>query len=181
MKRIKLSFLKFMYDSAIRRGLKFKRRSLLSDDSLRRIKLCIERALHESRNQLRAASLLAALLYAAANIAVAQPADLVANIFRPFRDAVAVLFAVSFGIGILGFFFIVIDAVISWVTGGGFGRSLAVSKFLKAAETLAIIPLLFILVNVLKNIGIPELYAVAEILNSLLNEGWKIILAVFTG
>jgi len=36
-------------------------------------------------------------------------------------------------------------------------------------------------VNIMKNIGINEISAIADIFNTLLNEGWKIIISVFTG
>jgi len=183
MRRLKLILIRVLYEYNLRRIAKFDRKNFSDKETFRKIKLAIEEALHENKKRLKSLLLLffIQIVTVDTSIILAQPPDLITNIFKPFRDAIALLFAIAFGIGLLGFFFIVFDAVVSWVTGGSFGRSLAVSKFLRAVETLAIIPLLFLLVNIMKNIGINEISAIADIFNTLLNEGWKIIISVFTG
>lgn len=131
------------------------------------------------RGDSRTAALLLVLQSSTAAFASAE--EVVSNIFRPFRDAVAVFLAIAFGIGIIGFALIIVDALLSWFTGGSFGRSLAVGKFLKAAETLAIIPIIFLSVQIMKGIGIQEVSQVADILNSLLQRGWQIVLSALSG
>lgn len=105
----------------------------------------------------------------------ASPEEIVSKIFQPFLDVVALLVAITFGAGVLGFLLLVVDAVLSWVTGGSFGRSLAVSKFIRAAETLAVIPLTFFIVYILNTLGIQEISAVAHIMDGLLRRGWTVI------
>ncbi|PLJ77599.1 hypothetical protein [Infirmifilum sp. SLHALR2] len=109
-----------------------------------------------------------------------QPEEIVLKIFQPFIDVLALLSAITFGIGVLGFIILILDAVLSWVTGGSFGRSLAVSKFIRAAETLAIIPLTFFVVYVLNSLGIPEISSIAQIMDSLLRRGWAIIVGTLS-
>lgn len=107
--------------------------------------------------------------------------QLLTKIFQPFIDIVALLAAITFGIGIIGFILLILDAALSWITGGSFGRSMAVSKFIRAAETLSIIPILFFIIYVLSSLGFPEITAVAQIMDNLLKRGWQLILASFSG
>ncbi|UNQ72737.1 hypothetical protein [Infirmifilum sp. NZ] len=109
-----------------------------------------------------------------------QPEEIVLKIFQPFVDILALLSAITFGIGVLGFIILILDAALSWVTGGSFGRSLAVSKFIRAAETLAIIPITFFVVYVLNSLGIPEISSIAQIMDSLLRRGWTIIVGTLS-
>lgn len=127
-------------------------------------------------------SLALLILAAASTAAVAQPyAGVLGKIFRPFEDVISLLIAMVFGAGILGFVVLIADAVISWITGGSFGRSLAVSKLLRAIETLAVFPLTFFVINVLKELGVPELAEIADIANALLARGWQLIVEVLKG
>jgi len=109
-----------------------------------------------------------------------QPEEIILKIFQPFIDVLALLSAITFGIGVLGFILLILDAALSWVTGGSFGRSLAVSKFIRAAETLAIIPITFFVVYVLNSLGIPEISSIAQIMESLLRRGWTIIVGTLS-
>jgi hypothetical protein len=129
------------------------------------------------------ALLLAALtILSGASYAEAQPgAALLEKILQPFIDIVAMMAALAFAAGILGFVVLLIDAAVSWITGGSFGRSLAVSKLIRAVETLGVIPLIFFIVNVLGGLGIPEVAEVAKITNSLLARGWDLIISALGG
>ena len=125
-----------------------------------------------------------ALLATASRVvdAGAQPsAALLEKILQPFVDIVAMMAALAFATGILGFIVLLIDAAISWITGGSFGRSLAVSKLIRAVEALGAIPLTFFIVNVLGSLGIPEVAEVARIANSLLTRGWDLIVSALGG
>lgn len=94
---------------------------------------------------------------------------------------IALLVALVFGTGILGFVILLVDAFLNWITGGSFGRSLAVTKIIRAVETLVVFPLAFFVVNVLKELGVPEVAAVADVANSLLSRGWQLVLSVLRG
>lgn len=114
--------------------------------------------------------------------AEAQPSTaLLEKILQPFIDIVAMMAALAFAAGILGFVILLIDAVVSWITGGSFGRSLAVSKLIRAIETLGVIPLTFFVVNVLGSLGIPEVAEIAKIANNLLARGWDLIISALGG
>ncbi len=116
-----------------------------------------------------------------------QGEQILRDIFAPFLGAVAVFVAIVFGIGILGFAILVIQGVLRWIIGGSFGRSLAVSTWIRAIETLAIIPLIFIMVNILGTLEIVVgedtriFQEVANVLNNLLVKGWQTIIGVLTG
>ncbi len=127
---------------------------------------------------LAAAAALALALLARPALAQGDAGSLIANIFRPFIDIVAVLFAISFGVGIISFLVLIFDAVFAW-TIGGYSRAVAVSRFLRAAETLAIIPLVFFIAQILKMVGVPQFVPVADILYGLLERGWALILGAF--
>jgi len=128
-------------------------------------------------------SLLVALMSLAKALEVeAQPSTtLLEKILQPFIDIVAMMAALAFAAGILGFVVLLIDAVVSWITGGSFGRSLAVSKLIRAVETLGVIPLTFFIMNVLSSLGVPEVGEVARIANNLLMRGWDLILSALGG
>ncbi|MGB9786985.1 MAG: hypothetical protein ACP5II_04680 [Infirmifilum sp.] len=118
---------------------------------------------------------LALMLTPPAALLTVSPEELLSKIFQPFVDVIALLAAITFGIGIIGFILLILDAALSWVTGGSFGRSIAVSKFIRAAETLAILPLLFFVIMILNSLGIPEISSVAKIMENLLQRGWRLI------
>jgi len=103
--------------------------------------------------------------------------SIVKNLLSPFVDVVAVLVAIAFGVGILGFIFLVLQGALRWVVGGSFGRSMAVQTFMRAAEVLAIIPVMFFISSVLRSMGVSQLTAVADILEKLLQRGWSIIMS----
>jgi len=152
----------------------------------KRVKECAEKvraALREDFScAVKAYSLIALLFLAASAAALAQPSTNVLNkVFRPFEEIISLLVALVFGAGILGFVILLVDALISWITGGSFGRSLAVSKLLRAVETLAVFPLTFFLLNVLKELGVPEVATIADIANALLTRGWQLMLEVLRG
>ena len=126
-----------------------------------------------------ALTLLLALL--TPQIALAQGQDVVKKIVSPFVDVLAVLLALGFAVGILGFVILVLQAALKWSVGGGIGRSMAVTTFIRAAETLAIIPVIFFIAVVLQNVGDPHLAKVAEIYTSLINRGWEKIIAALSG
>ncbi|MEZ0345490.1 MAG: hypothetical protein ABWK01_02980 [Infirmifilum sp.] len=107
--------------------------------------------------------------------------DLISKLFQPFVDVVALLAAITFGIGILGFVLLVLDAALSWITGGSFGRSLSISKFIRAVETLAVIPILFFIISILNSLGVPEIASVSQIMDKLLRRGWQLILSSLSG
>ncbi|QOJ79649.1 hypothetical protein IG193_04125 [Infirmifilum lucidum] len=157
-KKIKLKALQVALEASLKRGLKKLRREDL-------------RAIDER---------LAALAPLALSQLFLTPEEVASKIFQPFIDAVALLAAITFGIGILGFVIIILDAVLSWVTGGSFGRSLAVSKLIRAAETLAIIPISFFVVYVLNTLGIQEISSIAQVMDALLRRGWNIIIGILT-
>lgn len=120
--------------------------------------------------------------FAASVAALAQPSTSILNrIFQPFEDIIALVVAMIFGTGILGFIVMLADALLSWITGGSFGRSLAVSKLIRAIETLAVFPLAFFIIHVLKELGISEVAAVAEIADTLLSRGWQLIVDTLRG
>ena len=105
---------------------------------------------------------------------------IVKKLVSPFVDVVAVLLALAFGLGILGFIFLLMQGALKWTIGGGFGRSMAVQTFIRAAEVLAIIPVIFFVAVVLQNIGDPHLTQVAQIYTSLVNRGWQIIISALS-
>ncbi len=157
-KKIRLKVLQIALEASLKRGLKkLKKEDLCTID---------ER--------------LAALAPLVPLQLLSTPEEVVSKIFQPFIDAIALLAAITFGIGILGFVIIILDAALSWVTGGSFGRSLAVSKFIRAAETLAIIPISFFIVYVLNSLGIQEISSTAQIMDTLLRRGWSIIIGILT-
>ncbi len=127
---------------------------------------------------LAAAAALALLFLARPALAQGDASGIIANIFRPFVDIVAVLFAIAFGVGIVSFLVLFFDAVFTW-SYGGYAKAAAISKFMRAAETLAIIPLVFFIAQILKMVGVPQFALVADILYSLLERGWSIILGAF--
>uniref|UniRef100_A0A7C1NY80 Uncharacterized protein n=1 Tax=Thermofilum pendens TaxID=2269 RepID=A0A7C1NY80_THEPE len=159
---------------------------LLTSYELAKLRVTKDQALHY-RELLRAFTeklpVLAALAVTALVVKVeAQPSTtLLEKILQPFIDIVAMMAALTFAAGILGFVVLLVDAAVSWITGGSFGRSLAVSKLLRAVETLGVIPLIFFIVNVLGSLGIPEVAEVAKIANSLLTRGWDLILSALGG
>ncbi len=157
-KKIRLKVLQIALEASLKRGLK-----KLKKEDLRTI---------DER--------LAALAPLVPLQLLSTPEEVVSKIFQPFIDAIALLAAITFGIGILGFVIIILDAALSWVTGGSFGRSLAVSKFIRAAETLAIIPISFFIVYVLNSLGIQEISSTAQIMDTLLRRGWSIIIGILT-
>ena len=112
-------------------------------------------------------------------LAAASVDSIVKKLVSPFVDIVAVLVALAFGLGILGFIFLLVQGALKWTVGGGFGRSMAIQSFIRAAEILAIIPLLFFTATILRGLGIKELAAVADILQKLLERGWQIIMHSF--
>lgn len=126
------------------------------------------------------------VLLAISIIATATPVyaqvqtDIVKKLVSPFVDVVAVLLALAFGLGILGFIFLLMQGALKWTIGGGFGRSMAVQTFIRAAEILAIIPVIFFVAVVLQNIGDPHLTQVAQIYTSLVNRGWQIIISALS-
>ena len=146
---------------------------------LRFVSLCVKRLRGLLSMRLEYFLLLAALFLH--STAWAQPTEIVREIFRPFEDMVAIFVALAFGAGVLGFVILLVDAVISWVTGGSFGRSLAISKLMRAVETLAAIPLAFFVINILKEIGVQEVREVAEIANTFLVRGWQLVLGALRG
>ncbi|MEM4789951.1 MAG: hypothetical protein QXQ60_01335 [Thermofilum sp.] len=152
----------------------------------KRVKECAEKARAALREDFSCAakvySLTALLFSTASAAALAQPSTNVLNkVFRPFEEIISLLVALVFGAGIFGFVILLVDALISWITGGSFGRSLAVSKLLRAVETLAVFPLTFFLLNVLKELGVPEVATIADIANALLTRGWQLMLEVLRG
>ena len=115
----------------------------------------------------------------AASVALAQPGEeLVSKIFGPFMDAMSIFTAIVFGVGILGFVLLLVKGVLNWVFGGGFGRSMALGTWVRAVEALAIIPIIFFIIGILDGLGIEQLSDVADIMYSLLNRGWQIIIGV---
>ncbi len=119
----------------------------------------------------------AASLHFSAILLSSQISDIVRKLVSPFVDLIALLVALAFGLGILGFIFLLIQGALKWTVGGGFGRSMAVQTFIRAAEVLAIIPLLFFIASILKGLGFKELAVVADILLKLLNRGWELIVS----
>ncbi len=99
------------------------------------------------------------------------------NLLQPFVDVIAFLTALAFALGVLGFIFLILQGVFKWTVGGSFGRSMAVQTFIKAAETLAIIPIIFFISSILKSIGIEEFTQIAEIMDQLLQRGWKLLIS----
>lgn len=99
------------------------------------------------------------------------------NLLQPFVDMIAFLTALAFALGVLGFIFLILQGVFKWTVGGSFGRSVAVQTFIKAAETLAIIPIIFFISSVLKNTGIEEFVQIAEIMDKLLQRGWDLLMS----
>jgi len=108
---------------------------------------------------------------------LSQVDEIVRRLVSPFVDLVALLVALAFGLGILGFIFLLVHGALKWTVGGSFGRSMALQTFMRAAEVLAIIPLMFFVVTVLKGLGFKELAVVADILLKLLNRGWELIVS----
>lgn len=106
--------------------------------------------------------------------------DVVKKIVSPFTDLLAVLLALGFALGILGFIFLILQGVFKWTVGGGFGRSMAVQTFIRAAETLAIIPVIFFISVVMQNLGDPHIAEVARIYSSMIQRGWDIIISALT-
>ncbi|HDD34286.1 MAG: hypothetical protein DRK00_04665 [Thermoprotei archaeon] len=124
-----------------------------------------------------AASLTAVYL---ANLARAQVQTdaVLEKVMGPFVSIAELLVALSFGAGIVGFVITLVTILVRWSVGGSFGRSSAVISLIHALETLAIIPAVFLLVNVMGSLGDERLAAVANILNSMLVRGWNKILAL---
>ncbi len=158
---------------------------LLYSRELRRLRYegaCVERVRSLLSMRLGCLLLCAAILSSPYLIAGAQPySDVVRKVLQPFEDLVAVFVALAFGAGVLGFVILLVDALVSWVTGGSFGRSLAISKLMRAVETLAAVPLAFFVVNVLKELGVQEVQEVAEIANAMLLRGWHLVLSILRG
>jgi len=128
----------------------------------------------------KAALLVIGLLVLTPAFAQAAPEDVVKNLVSPFVDLIALLLALAFGLGILGFIFLILQGALKWTVGGGFGRSMAVQTFIRAAEVLAIIPLLFFIATILQGVGDPHLAQVASVYVKLIEKGWSIIISALT-
>ncbi|HDD34148.1 MAG TPA: hypothetical protein ENG30_03245 [Thermofilaceae archaeon] len=100
------------------------------------------------------------------------------EVMGPFISLAELLVALSFGAGIVGFALTLVTALLRWSVGGSFGRSSAIIAILHALETLAIIPAIFLLVNVMGSLGDERLSIIAGILNSMLMRGWSKIVSL---
>jgi len=96
-------------------------------------------------------------------------------ILTPIKIVASFMFAVSLGIGILGFIILVAKGALNWITGGTYGRTNALRTFESAAEILAIIPIMFLIIEVLKAFNITQVNEIAKILESMLNESFHVI------
>ncbi|MCD6368618.1 MAG: hypothetical protein J7L38_02330 [Thermoproteales archaeon] len=110
-----------------------------------------------------------------------SPEQILSRLLGPFKAIACTLLALSFAVGVLGFIFLVVNGILNWVLGGSFGRMSAIRSFVRAAESLAAIPIVFLIVQVLANIGIPEVEDVAPMLRQMLDEGFRILLSALGG
>ena len=97
-------------------------------------------------------------------------------ILSPIKIIASFIFAISLVIGILGFIILIAKGAINWITGGSYGRTSALRTFENAAEVLAIIPIIFLIIEVLKTFNVSQVTEIANILESLLNESFRIII-----
>lgn len=123
------------------------------------------------------ASLVVACLAGLARAQV-QTDAILERVMNPFVSIAELLVALSFGAGIVGFVITLVTVLVRWTVGGSFGRSSAVISLIHALETLAIIPAVFLLVNIVGSLGDERLATVANVLNSMLMRGWDKILSL---
>lgn len=117
--------------------------------------------------------------------AAAQPEGDYTSILRPIFEPVVLaaelMFAIAFGVGIVGFMFLIGRGLLNWSLGGAYGRTAALRTFMTAAELLAILPLTLLVVEVLKNLNVAEAHKIATIMEGLLQRGLESILRVLSG
>jgi len=99
-------------------------------------------------------------------------------IIRPIKLIVSLIFSISLGLGILGFVLLIAKGLINWTTGGAIGRVTALRTFESAAEVLAIIPIIFVVIEILKMYNIAEVNEIAKIMESMVNESFQLIIRI---
>lgn len=99
-------------------------------------------------------------------------------IIRPIKLIVSLIFSISLGLGILGFVLLIAKGLINWTTGGAIGRVTALRTFESAAEVLAIIPIIFVVIEILKTYNIAEVNEIAKIMESMVNESFQLIIRI---
>ena len=96
-------------------------------------------------------------------------------ILRPIKIIASFIFAISLGIGILGFIILIAKGALNWITGGTYGRTSALRTFESAAEVLAIIPIIFLIIEILKTFNVGQVSEIAKILESMIDESFRIV------
>jgi len=107
-----------------------------------------------------------------------QYVNILKAIFDPVQAIVETLFALAFGVGLVGFFVLVARGLLNWSIGGSIGRSVALRNFESAVEALAVIPISFIIVEALKATGVEGASQVAELMEDMLLNGFENILSI---
>ncbi|RLE80518.1 MAG: hypothetical protein DRJ52_06225 [Thermoprotei archaeon] len=131
---------------------------------------------------MRVAKLLLFILVINAIVVKAQPTpeETAEAFLGPFVDLAAFGWIIVLIIGLIGLFILGAKGVGLWKSGR---RNRAIDTFFEISEAFAIIPVIYILINVLNTMNaslFPHQKDVAIILNGLLERAWSVAVKLFT-